>query len=456
MFTSRFISRSMFSMFRSINIICLFIAFSLSLSLAFLNPSTTSFAATIKAGGSIDSGGVDLEAIDSGAAWFLGDRTVRYCIEVSSDFGANVQEIDQVLQSVFTMWSNYLTTRTAYQKLRGEHGYPFLMDIAKKYQLVTNCANKNASDIVFYFGVVNNEIEKARNNFDNPVAFIKRTNYDMDNGWAKGFVWVSKKYSSKWISFHLLDVILLHEMGHVLGNGHLSETIMDQNIAKMMDYIVNSPYGTPHTISTYFEIDWFERLLTIDLSSVSLKGSLHPDTKKAKKIFKELTGREAVGNIRANFMNAQVTSSTGMTTTESCLVYQDDQSSFYFHISRDVFETEDYLKLFKITSYSPFKIAYNTISSDDGRKVPQSFSAFTTIDVNDYAAAGVYSADLIINNGKKIPILVGWNMGVTIPSTSGHVSDPDASINPYYVFRVTPEGKFERIFGNSSDKMGNQ
>jgi hypothetical protein len=170
------------------------------------------------------SGGTDDRQYGYSAAWFVGgSKTIQGCVSVASDFGFSEDEIKSNIISVFSIWSDYMDSRK--------------MDPASRPSSKINLRPCDGTeDITFYFGVTNPQIARAKTEYNNPYGFAERISYDPVAAWGKGFIWIAQNNSIRpnipdWSNFDRLNGILLHEVGHVLGNEHLSGTIMDADLA---------------------------------------------------------------------------------------------------------------------------------------------------------------------------------------------------------------------------------
>jgi hypothetical protein len=249
-------------------------------------------------GGGMDSGGGDLFSADQGAAWFLGDREVKYCLEVSSDFGESPANLKDLVEGSFQQWFTYLNERSTKSGVSTE-GLP----IAQKRRLLRTC--DGTQDLSFYFGVTSAEIEKAKARFSSPVAFAHRIAYDLDQGWGSGFIWIARNggVSTRfpdWSRPSRLKGMILHEIGHVLGNSHLAGTIMDERLADMLSWPQDLVYGW-NLEDRFSHIDGPQILMRCKDCSMKFSGTIShdPSSTEAKQTFKRFVGRAPQGRIVA-------------------------------------------------------------------------------------------------------------------------------------------------------------
>ena len=190
--------------------------------------------------GSGSTGGGDNLSRDSGAAWYYDtSKTIKICFSISPDFGLNEETIKKDVQSAFKMWDHYFLTKGICSEFPDEQKF------TTKIELLTQCNGKE--DLTIYAGVTNDTVEAYKKNFHNPTAFVARTKLDLENLWAKGFIWLAKEKSvildgitgidfPDWNIPGNLTAMLLHEIGHIYGNEHVEETIMMSDMAKLLMY----------------------------------------------------------------------------------------------------------------------------------------------------------------------------------------------------------------------------
>jgi hypothetical protein len=176
-----------------------------------------------------------------GTAWFgKGDRTVKYCVEIDSEFNVNAENVDAEIHHALRTWRSYLEKKLDISTdiLRAE--------VSVKFEKQHSC-NGNP-DLSFYFGGTPDLVKDQLPHYNDPVAFAYRTEYDMKNSWGKGFIWVTNPKIFKlgrwpnspfdflmdWNRPFALRGILLHELGHVFGIEHVEGTIMTENILEFI------------------------------------------------------------------------------------------------------------------------------------------------------------------------------------------------------------------------------
>jgi hypothetical protein len=193
------------------------------------------FGTQVYAEGGNSSGGGDRPPPETGSAWFLGTRSVRYCLDVSADFGLTRAEAQIAVSGAISVWQEYLSSAHVLD------GIPPEMHIDLNFVAIGRC--DGSQDLEFLLGVSNERVETARTAYFNPGFFVQRESYDLQKGWGKGFVWVApekqvqfREFGKHWTP-DLLRTALTHELGHVLGCAHIEGTIMRENIA---DYFIEN------------------------------------------------------------------------------------------------------------------------------------------------------------------------------------------------------------------------
>ncbi len=236
------------------------------------------------ADGGMHSGGADLFPIEEGSAWYTGEnREVSYCYVLSSKFGVTNLFVEQNLQEAFTIWKEYVANLAL--------THLSLKDLSLKFNLRTSC---QGADLKFFFGGAENEIKKRKSDFFDPLAFVQREKYDPENGWSQGFVWLTDENQlggsfPNYRKEKFLLTVLLHEIGHIFGIGHISETIMDERISHLLRGRVLKQNGF------LGKINWSKTLASEYISCDGELGDANESQTHA--VFKKLFFRLPVGKV---------------------------------------------------------------------------------------------------------------------------------------------------------------
>ena len=272
--------------------------------------TTSAFAGA--RGGGMDSGGSDNKDILNGVAWFLGDRTVHYCIDLAPDFGVTKVQAKADIESAFATWNDYIFQKRIFENMNRTDLTPNLEASYKEvyssshYQFADTC--DGSQDLVFYLGTLNPQVIEQKKYYENPTAFAYRESYDVAQGWGKGFVWISPpggvypdQHFPDWKLPERLHGTLLHEMGHILGNGHVPGTIMQENLTTWM---LPDPIMEERDRAVLTHIDDAKELYICKECAFGFDGELGVGfhaTESAEDTFPRLMGRSSVGKIRARF-----------------------------------------------------------------------------------------------------------------------------------------------------------
>ncbi len=188
--------------------------------------------------GTMDSGGADIHSNDYGAAWFLGDAPVHYCIETATDFGASTEMVDNQFQKALSTWKTYVHGRGVDETSQLKLGFNYVRD--------SKC--EASTDLTIFAGVSNDRTRAGLKEFQNPIAIAIRETYDSRAGRGKGFIWLRLPYRTTevlgghfvhvldWTKPDTLEGAFTHELGHLLGCGHLPGTVMSESFATWLEW----------------------------------------------------------------------------------------------------------------------------------------------------------------------------------------------------------------------------
>jgi hypothetical protein len=215
-------------------------------------------------------------------SWFLGQAPVKYCIELNPDpagpgyfsysFGKSGIEI--AVKEAIKEWADYIEKKKVYSDQ--------ILDkqINLNYVLSDKC--DSSSDLIFYFGHDPESFPKiklATSKLNKPYAVAYIETYSVLKNRGKGFVWINENNYYTPYSSSSLKSLLMHELGHILGNDHTPNTIMDSKI-------INTGYAQETSIDQKAEF-YFCPDCTLNIDSKIIRSP------ESFKFVKDLTNREA-------------------------------------------------------------------------------------------------------------------------------------------------------------------
>lgn len=289
--------------------------------------------------GNSSGSGADRVELEKKSAWFLNkaghpSRAVRYCVIKSDDFGYEKEKALSDIRQAFDLWKNYLISKHV--------NYPGLNEpLNSDFQYVETCTL--ATDLTFYLGVIDSRIKPIHSNYETPVAFTYKEQYDYGTHWSRGFIWIASNQSyldpdhqgnkqyPYWNAPSRFLSIVLHEVGHIFGNGHVNGTIMREDIWKFStldEVFVSSERFEP---SFRLKIDHQKELLlrlTADMYDTSPYILTYSYDSSFSKLFKRLTGKELVGkfSVDLDFRSMYLTVRDELRETRLCLIKHSDHS----------------------------------------------------------------------------------------------------------------------------------
>lgn len=206
---------------------------------AMLASSATAMSATaLRAGGESSGGGLVIG--DRGNPWFLENtENVRYCIITdTAHFSASVDESRAAITRALNYWQSALTSRPKIQT-----------QIRVGTQNFTEVpCDHEAIDLHFVLGQLTAEQKKLLGNLKSTIGTTYRTSYDPINMKASGFVYVAPDSGPGTPDVSLkqdfwgsddnfrLDLVLMHELGHVFGLQHRATFLMNERFVETLAY----------------------------------------------------------------------------------------------------------------------------------------------------------------------------------------------------------------------------
>lgn len=258
------------------------------------------------AGGSDGAGG-DNPSYDHDSAWFVGKRQIQVCLESAKNFGFKPYQLEQKISTAFKTWKDYIEKKQVH--VNSQKGHTLATDISVRLQC------QGDEDLVFYFGIENAKIQKARQQYTRPYAFAHREFYDKRKGWSRGFVWVAPEASvfpedglPNWQAQYTLDGMILHELGHIYGCNHVEGTIMRAEMTTPFTFAKSdNPQYLDRAKAMLLSIDDFKELYVCHACALDYQGRLDHDPKSTDRFgtFERLVGKKPVGEVKARLTRAE-------------------------------------------------------------------------------------------------------------------------------------------------------
>ncbi len=178
--------------------------------------------------GTMDSGGAGITDIENATAWYIEKRPVRYCICRDDHFSIAIDQIEDIVKRTLETWISKIK-ETRRNELWPNDPMNRLETRFQRHECSDNV------DLRFFLGVRPPEIPNKIFDDPNIFAYADSTSINKTNSWKKGYIYVRKMPGffddDKDLRF---SAIMLHEIGHIFGNSHIPETIMDKNILIMI------------------------------------------------------------------------------------------------------------------------------------------------------------------------------------------------------------------------------
>lgn len=262
------------------------------------------------AAGGYSGGGGDYHQMGYGTAWYIGTKEIQYCIQKDSNFGFSTAELQKNFESAAQTWKKYILNRKIQTQL------PLENRLNLNFLYVGDC--KGSEDLRLYFGVETNEVIKSKKKFEKPYAFAIRESYDLAAGMGKGFIWFAAPGSvfpkagdtgfPNWTKPYTLHGMMLHELGHVLGVGHIEGTIMRESMMSWMQMMdINEPWAQSRGHAALTNVDDMKILFFHTDSEFDIAGrfTYNKESKQTKETFRTFMGRDPVGDVKVNFQHGE-------------------------------------------------------------------------------------------------------------------------------------------------------
>ncbi len=198
------------------------------------------FVAGSSHAGWISSGGEIYQ--DETNPWFLSNvGEVKYCVTTGASFSVPKDQVSALVKSSIDYWKGEFS-RALLGMTKGE----FVLGTQTFTEV--DCASSGSIDIRFQFGF--ETLSNDQKTFlQDPLKYIGvavRTDYDTVQMRGKGFVFVASDtgantyhnagnlVTNAWQYPHLLQYVLLHEIGHIFGLQHAGGGVMAQTFLEQI------------------------------------------------------------------------------------------------------------------------------------------------------------------------------------------------------------------------------
>jgi hypothetical protein len=259
-------------------------------------------------------------------AWFVGpERTIRSCVYMDPRFGVTKQFAIKEIYSAYQSWQKYIEKKQL-SFLLGN-----LPLMTTKIQINETCTG--LEDLTFYFGVEDGKVKKAKQHYNKPYGIAERLKFDPETSWSKGFIWIampgsviasSGKLVPNWKLPYTLHGILMHEIGHTLGNEHVPGTIMQENFG----YNIESQDEAGTNDVRLRSIDGSQELHVCRTCGTTFVTNEGLFVGHLKALMEEVTGQPVVGRPQAEFVMEMDARKLPIGT----ITYQDERSKYTFSL----------------------------------------------------------------------------------------------------------------------------
>ncbi|OUR94838.1 hypothetical protein A9Q84_17160 [Halobacteriovorax marinus] len=175
--------------------------------------------------------------------WYLGEKTVSYCVKVGADSIVNKYEASKMIRESFTEWKSFFNKYSMLEKplkanrRRANLAFPdgLKRSMTSNFKEVS-CnelkKSKKGEELVFLIGKSNALIDLYKDlATENAYGLALRKGYNHTTYRNSGFVWTSPEIKD----VEVLKHVVLHEIGHVFGMKHDSVHVMDEDLVDFLE-----------------------------------------------------------------------------------------------------------------------------------------------------------------------------------------------------------------------------
>ena len=170
--------------------------------------------------------------------WYLGDRSVQYCIGSDPSYPLELEKLEEMVKQGLNEWGNffkkYKLDKESVSLNFSRRFVPLIQKKLKpslKFEYIGVCPKDNQKineRLHFLFGVKHKVVESFKKvSSENSLGLAIRKKYNHSTLRNGGLIWISSDLKGEKRIKHLL----LHELGHVFGMRHDSVFVMNEDVA---------------------------------------------------------------------------------------------------------------------------------------------------------------------------------------------------------------------------------